>query len=424
MSFKEDPASASTGLHGAVPGATERENTKKKESTCGRLFRGLRCRGRKDASDKRRLAITPSNKSDLAIALRSQEEFFEPLVTRRDFKFSLQIQSKKKNPKSGFLLDNLQKKMENEATGRETRAALAGVGPWTTLPILPTEGGAAIQDSGGRASVKSSKSNSDFEKPPEFVLGEFGFVTVGATVTRLADGGRASELGVQKGWVLIAINDEFLTRGSRNGTPTIPAITAPVLKTLLQDALKLEQIKAWHAGKKFAEVSLIFWTNPIESLFEKPKAEEEEKVDLGVPSDVHTFREALLSSYGTYAKAWEEMDTDGSGTLDFVEFSEACVSLGFEGRKYLKKIFNSMDDNLSGEISLRELDPDFEAAPRCRICGLANPCEFHTEKEQKALRNRQYLERRKERNEGDVIFSWKEILSEQAQASGAGRKTG
>ena len=62
------------------------------------------------------------------------------------------------------------------------------------------------------------------------------------------------------------------------------------------------------------QVSLIFWTNPIESLFEKPKAEEEEKVDLGVPSDVHTFREALLSSYGTYAKAWEEMDTDGSGT--------------------------------------------------------------------------------------------------------------
>ena len=101
-----------------------------------------------------------------------------------------------------------------------------------------------------------------------------------------------------------------------------------------------------------------------------------------------------------------------SGTLDFVEFSEACVSLGFEGRKYLKKIFNSMDDNLSGEISLRELDPDFEAAPRCRICSLANPCEFHTENEQKALRNRQYLEKRKGREEGDVLESGKLDASE------------
>ena len=66
---------------------------------------------------------------------------------------------------------------------------------------------------------------------------------------------KSAQYQVQKGWVLIAINDEFLTRGSRNGTPTIPAITAPVLKTLLQDALKLEQIKAWRVGNDFAEVT-------------------------------------------------------------------------------------------------------------------------------------------------------------------------
>jgi hypothetical protein len=53
-----------------------------------------------------------------------------------------------------------------------------------------------------------------------------------------------------------------------------------------------------------------------------------------------------------------------------------------------------MDDNLSGEISLKELDPAFETAERCRICSLMNPCEFHTESEQKALRNRQYLDQK------------------------------
>merc|ERR1712226_438929 len=72
------------------------------------------------------------------------------------------------------------------------------------------------------------------------------------------------------------------------------------------------------------------------------------------------------------------------GTLTYQEFLQACRNIGFEGS--LRQIFNEIDKNGNGEVSVKELDPACEidcSRGRCFVCTLPNPCAVHSVEEQK-----------------------------------------
>eukprot|EP00747_Dinoflagellata_sp_TGD_P131867 gnl/TRDRNA2_/TRDRNA2_175022_c3_seq6.p1 gnl/TRDRNA2_/TRDRNA2_175022_c3~~gnl/TRDRNA2_/TRDRNA2_175022_c3_seq6.p1 ORF type:complete len:698 (+),score=152.51 gnl/TRDRNA2_/TRDRNA2_175022_c3_seq6:71-2164(+) len=73
------------------------------------------------------------------------------------------------------------------------------------------------------------------------------------------------------------------------------------------------------------------------------------------PQDARSFKNALLKKYGTFRAAWEDMDVNGDGSLQFQEFVRACRSMNFSGN--LKKIFEELA-NGKPEISPEDLDPN------------------------------------------------------------------
>jgi Ca2+-binding EF-hand superfamily protein len=87
--------------------------------------------------------------------------------------------------------------------------------------------------------------------------------------------------------------------------------------------------------------------------------EAKEKADLSA-STLAGFRQLLMHRYGTVYRAWRlALDRSGDGKLSFVEFTSACRAIGFSGN--IKKLWNELDDDGSGVISLAEVDPPVHA---------------------------------------------------------------
>eukprot|EP00746_Dinoflagellata_sp_MGD_P167835 gnl/MRDRNA2_/MRDRNA2_98775_c0_seq1.p1 gnl/MRDRNA2_/MRDRNA2_98775_c0~~gnl/MRDRNA2_/MRDRNA2_98775_c0_seq1.p1 ORF type:complete len:768 (+),score=140.77 gnl/MRDRNA2_/MRDRNA2_98775_c0_seq1:99-2402(+) len=69
------------------------------------------------------------------------------------------------------------------------------------------------------------------------------------------------------------------------------------------------------------------------------------------------FKGVLIEQYGTYIKAWRRcLDTDESNRVSWTEFQQACGKLHFRGD--VAGAWRALDLDLSGLISLNELDPE------------------------------------------------------------------
>lgn len=180
-------------------------------------------------------------------------------------------------------------------------------------------------------------------------------------------------MGVQEGWYLSCIDGNALPGATTGLRRCIPEITTERLKHILKAA----RDSALRAGGP-RRVVLSFWTRPTSFFLEYG---EDTPIEAQTVSEL---KKILVAKYGSIVTAWGQLDTDGSGTLDYGEFLTACRAIGFEGS--LKKVFDELDKDGSGEISLHELDPHFQfdhTKGRCVVCTLPNPCEKHKEKEQK-----------------------------------------
>lgn len=67
------------------------------------------------------------------------------------------------------------------------------------------------------------------------------------------------------------------------------------------------------------------------------------------------FRVMLEKRFGNYVRAWRQaLDTDRSGRITYIEFCKACREMGVPGS--LKRLWQEIDDNNSGSISIDEID--------------------------------------------------------------------
>merc|ERR1712217_639683 len=72
------------------------------------------------------------------------------------------------------------------------------------------------------------------------------------------------------------------------------------------------------------------------------------------------FKAALLKTYGTYVKAWRTcLDIDSSNNVAWHEFYHAANRVKFNGD--IAGAWRALDDDVSGFITLREIDPESAA---------------------------------------------------------------
>merc|ERR1719456_1208615 len=69
------------------------------------------------------------------------------------------------------------------------------------------------------------------------------------------------------------------------------------------------------------------------------------------------FLRVLKQRYGNLHRAWRQaLDLDANGRLSFVEFCQAVRAIGYVGN--LRKLWDELDADHSGTISLEEICPD------------------------------------------------------------------
>lgn len=69
---------------------------------------------------------------------------------------------------------------------------------------------------------------------------------------------------------------------------------------------------------------------------------------------IEDFRKFITRRFGSLEAAWNQaFDIDGSGNINFMEFSMGCKAAGYVGN--VTRIWNTLDDDRSGEISITEL---------------------------------------------------------------------
>jgi Ca2+-binding EF-hand superfamily protein len=100
------------------------------------------------------------------------------------------------------------------------------------------------------------------------------------------------------------------------------------------------------------------WTRELSNFQRDEIAErnrKQDEADKGIKT-VAGLRSMLLSRYGTMYAAWRQaLDIHEKGQLSFGELCEALRHIGYTGS--LKAIFNELDPNKTGFISLKDLDP-------------------------------------------------------------------
>eukprot|EP00933_Yihiella_yeosuensis_P028197 TRINITY_DN22014_c0_g2_i2.p1 TRINITY_DN22014_c0_g2~~TRINITY_DN22014_c0_g2_i2.p1 ORF type:complete len:415 (-),score=43.52 TRINITY_DN22014_c0_g2_i2:219-1463(-) len=73
-------------------------------------------------------------------------------------------------------------------------------------------------------------------------------------------------------------------------------------------------------------------------------------------SATEEFKMVLIQKFGTLTRAWRVgLDDDQGGTLSFREFANALKELGYTGN--IRTLWFNLDDDYSGSISLKEIDP-------------------------------------------------------------------
>jgi len=73
-----------------------------------------------------------------------------------------------------------------------------------------------------------------------------------------------------------------------------------------------------------------------------------------------SFRLLILKRYHSIVRAWRDFDRNGDGKLSYQEFLRALQKLGYyEGGP--RKLFEAMDEDRSGFVSLHEVDPELTA---------------------------------------------------------------
>lgn len=69
------------------------------------------------------------------------------------------------------------------------------------------------------------------------------------------------------------------------------------------------------------------------------------------------FKTKLLEKYKTHLQAWKRLlDPDSDGRVSWLEFESACNEIGLS--QIAPQAFLSFDSDLSGFITLQELDQD------------------------------------------------------------------
>jgi hypothetical protein len=210
-----------------------------------------------------------------------------------------------------------------------------------------------------------------FKSPDE----SYGMKIVGAKVCKVEPRSLADREKIQPGWVIATIDGENLQGAMSGLCRKVPTVTTDEVEKKLQ-ARRLEAARAVNDRDY---VRLVFWKDavPYERSQHYSASYEAESVD--------SFKCTLVQKYGSIVKAWSEaLDKNGDNELDYKEFSRACHEIGFTGS--LKALFQELDGDGTGVISLTELDPtcmmDFVNG-KCAVCGLDNPCENHGEQDQK-----------------------------------------
>eukprot|EP00927_Polykrikos_kofoidii_P071746 TRINITY_DN67977_c0_g1_i1.p1 TRINITY_DN67977_c0_g1~~TRINITY_DN67977_c0_g1_i1.p1 ORF type:complete len:609 (+),score=96.80 TRINITY_DN67977_c0_g1_i1:158-1984(+) len=134
------------------------------------------------------------------------------------------------------------------------------------------------------------------------------------------------------------------------------------------EALNSDLGKTGLSMKEFRFLELWFApeeTKPVSVLHEKAEKElsARRRDSLALPVVVKkdpllpkkNFKALLLKSYGNYVRAWREgLDRDHNGVMDYEEFRTACADVGYPGPR--KELWNCLDNNASGGVSLLELD--------------------------------------------------------------------
>jgi len=73
---------------------------------------------------------------------------------------------------------------------------------------------------------------------------------------------------------------------------------------------------------------------------------------------VGEFQKFLIAKFGSIEEAWEDaFDTDGSGEINFTEFSLGCKKAGYVGNA--TRLWAALDEDRGGSISLDELNAEY-----------------------------------------------------------------
>mmetsp|Transcript_71841 Transcript_71841/g.181270 ORF Transcript_71841/g.181270 Transcript_71841/m.181270 type:complete len:483 (-) Transcript_71841:199-1647(-) len=100
---------------------------------------------------------------------------------------------------------------------------------------------------------------------------------------------------------------------------------------------------------------LIWEVMPEALLFENPMTTMEATESQVIA--IMDFQRYLRGRFGSIESAWHEaFDTDGSGSVNFTEFTMGCKSAGFVGNA--TRLWAALDDDRSGALSLEELAHD------------------------------------------------------------------
>jgi len=70
------------------------------------------------------------------------------------------------------------------------------------------------------------------------------------------------------------------------------------------------------------------------------------------------FRQLLLRRYHSVLRGWKALDRDGNGRLSIYEFLRGCQDLGVDRDKGARNLWDALDIDRSGYISLEEIDLD------------------------------------------------------------------
>eukprot|EP00928_Gymnodinium_smaydae_P070800 TRINITY_DN54567_c0_g1_i1.p1 TRINITY_DN54567_c0_g1~~TRINITY_DN54567_c0_g1_i1.p1 ORF type:complete len:701 (-),score=121.39 TRINITY_DN54567_c0_g1_i1:76-2124(-) len=113
----------------------------------------------------------------------------------------------------------------------------------------------------------------------------------------------------------------------------------------------------WFAPGPVKPISVLHPKAEMEASARGPSHELPKVVKKDMQAELKSFKRLLKGSYQNYVRAWREgLDRNHNGVLDFEELKKACKNIGYHGTR--RALWNALDVNNSGEISLEELDRD------------------------------------------------------------------